>query len=245
MYHFAVVQLFSFSDVGDVCDFTSLEPYLDQSWQSQWWWWESAQGVWLQRRSPAPWWPPSRCSSSRRSAKLQRKSEETCKCRPESHKTPNIQRTAKSNVILQVFVMLLFVLKVGPPFSHPREHDVLRWISHNTMQAAEEFTEMEDKQHSSPLYPSVFAGLHVQLLKRPRTPLKVINQSSRSFKAFKSGRSPNRKTRRHNGALCWRKADKRGKKGATDSRGPDTCWAQNGAKSIQTAEGASGPHGFT
>lgn len=86
-------------------------------------------------------------------------------------------------------------------FHSSREHDVPQCLSHNTMQAAEEFTVMEDKQHSSPLYPSVFVELHVQLLKRPQTPLKVINQSSRSFKASKSGRSPNRKTRRHNGAL--------------------------------------------
>lgn len=204
-------QLVSFLGVAaDVGDSTAREPYLDQSWRSRWWWWEWAREAWLQQRSPAPWWPPSRCSSSRMSAGLQRRSKET------SHKvTQNMQQLEDGKTTRPpAGISDAPVCSQGrSTFHSSREHDVPQCLSHNTMQAAEEFTVMEDKQHSSPLYPSVFVELHVQLLKRPQTPLKVINQSSRSFKASKSGRSPNRKTRRHNGALYWRKADKREKRG--------------------------------
>lgn len=45
--------------------------------------------------------------------------EEVKKLHTKSHKTYNSWRTAKAHVLLQVFLMLLFVLRVGPPFTHP------------------------------------------------------------------------------------------------------------------------------
>lgn len=46
--------------------------YLGRSWQSRWWWWELVPAALPRQRSPALWWPPSRCSSSQTSTGLQR-----------------------------------------------------------------------------------------------------------------------------------------------------------------------------